>query len=748
MSDEANTLFLQSIKRMSVIASPIAASDWLYHDPVHCQDSLRLWIVDTSDLTLLQACRMRDFVAAERALTHGVDTLERGDFGETALHWLALLPCEQSLEIVCTLLEAGMPPDRATSHQAVVSEVPHFLATLPVGTTAMQWALESDNEPILSALMEKSEQQELHLDVTALLCTAARCQSDKCLVYICRTLGQAKKNVDVFDSRGFSPLYYAILSDPVEQILRFNFAKEFGWRQGMSDPYKKRNLAVINSLLSVSSLMSVHPERRFNIVHLASTLDTPDVLGLIGEHMTPPVTEITHSPDRQATYSEERLRESPSGTISLHDYPKQAKDLSLVKLINEYDIFGSPPIKSTIARGNLANFKWLLAHGAETESVNSLSFEHAIHICAWYPGEVAIEFAEELLSRDWSCLDLPNAYGYTALHHAAFNGHKSLAEYLISRGANINAHSSGSSSIFGNATPLGAAIAARSLPLVEYLCQKLAEQHCPQYARVWLCQTQDPLEYLLRPGIFFGANDRSFDGAIDPMDFGCYDHPFSKASEQIFEYLLRKPKPLVAFQHKFKSWLRYPFTNSTNYSEPIFWAVRMSNVYAVERLIQNGDYKGDFRELLEAAYNQMQIGREHLASDEARLLMIETLRDKQAAYFEYRCEQYKPSNNALPRFFMTYLRRYDKMEQKQYRRALQWISSNRLTIRPFMLDYPMFRHCYRAEFALIWVLLIIIITSIIICMQDPKCLYSVPNGIALGAAIFLVSLFPFAVIHE
>lgn len=64
-----------------------------------------------------------------------------------------------------------------------------------------------------------------------------------------------------------------------------------------------------------------------------------------------------------------------------------------------------------------------------------------------------LETVQEILDRNQTLVNERDASGATALHHAAFNGHRRIAKMLVERGADINSRDGE----FG-ATPAGWAI--------------------------------------------------------------------------------------------------------------------------------------------------------------------------------------------------------------------------------------------------------------------------------------------------
>ena len=697
------------------------------------------------ELTLLQACRVGDLVAAEELILQKREILAIGISGESALHWLALLPSEHSQRLVAHLLEhePELRHERATTRPVEVSEYPHFLRTIPAGTTALHWALESDNQPVFRTLLERLEHRYLLFNKVSLLCTAARCQSSECLVYFCQQLRLKEEKVDGFDSLGYSALYYAICSDTIEQILRFVPSHGPTRHEQRYKTHKERHLVIVQSLLDNSSAMSISANGSFNIVHLAAALDTPDMLELVKQHRSLKQPETQQDGlSNQALRSGNAEKGSPDEESGLLGNPDQREAPSLTNLVNEYDYMDMAPINAAIAHGGLESFRWLLQHGAKPHRVNARVFGHAIHLCSMHDEPIA--FANELLAMDPRCLNLQSALGHTALHSAAFYGHTALADFLVNRGADLHAHSGGRATKKGNVTPLGAAINSRSLPMVKFICKKLKEQHLPWDAHVWLGVRQDALQYLLRPGAKFEVIGHVYDGQSSPWDRGCYDHPFSKASKQILDYLLDEwPDPHMG--QRVKYWQGFPFTVVNFQMDSIHWAVRMVNYDAIQKLIYHEHYKGDYRDLLAVAFRQLLIGDAHVARVEDIISMIEGLRDKQISHYKNWLERHDPqeSQNLLSRYYVTCLRKYVIMEQQQYQKALAWMSEHRLSSTPAMLEYRVAEQWvpdYRARFAIIWLLLIPIIVSLFVAGLDRAAHYKVSNGIARVSLIVLVSL--------
>ena len=715
----------------------IATSDMLRLHPQAYEMVTKVRARYLHGMTLLQACKIGDLVAAEEFILQDREIHEYGASGETALHWLGLQPCEHAQKLVGLLIGAKLDPSRATTYQTQISEHSHFLRMIPAGTTALHWALETDNEPVFRILLEDLRQKRSLIGMASLLCTAAQCQSSECLVYLCQKLREEGRSVDIFDHRGFSALYYAICSDPIEQILRFVPGTGHPRLQPFKS-YKERHTAVIRSLLNDSVAMSVSPYGFFNVVHLAAALDSPDLLDLVEQHQS---FRNEYRPTRHAKPSgnvEQSGIDGLSGRLGHSPAPKMS---SLKRVVNEHDYMGMAPMNAAIAQRALSTFRWLLKHGANPNLVNSNFSGHAIHLCGMH--DDPIPFANELLEMDPRCLNLQSAWGYTPLHHAAFYGHTALAKFLIEKGADLSAHSGGGATWLGNATPLGAAISSRSFHMVNFMCKKLKERRRPLHAHAWYYTRKDALQYLLRPGRHFHASDHAFDASITPWDRGCYDHPFSKASKKIFDHLLDEQSGYrISRGQRVDTWLRRSLTIGAFQMDPIHWAVRMANMYAIEKLDEQ--YKGDYRDLLTVAYRQLLAGSTHVARGEEIASMIEELRGKQRDHHKKWLERHNPEkhHNLLLKSCVTYMRKYVIMEQQQYKKALDWMSEHPFTSMPAMLEYrdaDQWVPGYRARFALMWVLLIPTIVSLVTVARDHSAQFAVSNIIATVFMVILVS---------
>ena len=66
--------------------------------------------------------------------------------------------------------------------------------------------------------------------------------------------------------------------------------------------------------------------------------------------------------------------------------------------------------------------------------------------------------------------------------------------------------------------------------------------------------------------------------------------------------------------------------------DPIYWAVRMANMYAIKKL--DKQYKGDYRDLLTVAYRQMLARSTHVVRGEEIASIVKELRVKQLDYHE------------------------------------------------------------------------------------------------------------------
>lgn len=77
----------------------------------------------------------------------------------------------------------------------------------------------------------------------------------------------------------------------------------------------------------------------------------------------------------------------------------------------------------------------------------------------------------------------------------------------------------------------------------------------------------------------------------------CFWSYVSQSLKQVLDYLLELPEPPIAIRQQVKSWLRTLFTVGVFQMDSVPWGVGMSNIYVIEKLIDDKRYQGDYRDL-------------------------------------------------------------------------------------------------------------------------------------------------------
>ena len=445
----------------------------------------------------------------------------RGEHGDTPLHWATLLPGTQSTDAVRLMMDAGAQMELATFTECLVSEFPNGTDIMPANTTALEWAVIIDNVDAVVVMEEKMRNDRTDVvsnsaltRTTTLLSYAAQYQSLRCLEHFCA----AGKEYDVnsFDSRGFSPFYFAVRPDIFGRVLRYDSSLPSS-DQG-HPPFIAREIGVMKKLQEAGSDLVVHSKRFFNCIHMASAQGELEVL----EHLL-----------------------NVGGEDSIDVCSK----------------YGWTPLRDAIIRGNIGAFNLLLERGACTRRVwwTDRATYDCLHVCCMFQGSQALEMAKKLLDVESSALESRNKRFETPLHVASLYGHVKLIDLLLSKGARLLNRFP----ICIN--PLGIAVRSRHVLAVALVSSKRREQNTVLMAGkgAWICRLPldmrmplplggryiSALEYLLTPGSD-SPNSRIKHGKapwqVDQTILGGCDIPFLKVSLKIVDILLANHK------HKFQ----------------------------------------------------------------------------------------------------------------------------------------------------------------------------------------------------
>lgn len=133
---------------------------------------------------------------------------------------------------------------------------------------------------------------------------------------------------------------------------------------------------------------------------------------------------------------------------------------------------GSTPLMTAAKNGQLAVARYLLDHGARPDATPSDSSVTALH---WATTQGHRTMAELLVERGAPLHAVIN--GRTPLHEAARLGFLSLAELLLSKGADVNFQAESGTGSVKSGTPLRSAVQARQERMVKFLLDHGADPH-------------------------------------------------------------------------------------------------------------------------------------------------------------------------------------------------------------------------------------------------------------------------------
>ena len=597
---------------------------------------------------------------------------------------------------------------------------------MPPNTTAMDWAIIIDNIDALTLMNEKIESDggggRSNLNgippVMTQLSYATHYQSIRCLKYL---LALNKDELDSFDTRGFSSLYYAIRPNIFDRILRYQHSTEDSSNEQGVAPFMTRQIQVIDSLLTSGCTLNMHRQSLFNALHVTAAVGEHDVLKYL----------------LQTPYFDTQ--------------------------INESSAFGWKPLKDAILGGGTAAVDLLLKHNADPDTLWPAQRCHALHVCCLYQGSQSVDIAKILLREGSSALRLRNRRWSTPLHEASQYGHVRLIELFLAAGARLLDFN------VDSLTPLGLAIRFRFVLAVALLSSKHREQKLPFQAsnglRINPFEVLTPifprrgryisaLDYLLAPGIHSPSDDIHHDyvplhipSTPRISGIGTFDTPFSESSVQITKILVNNYKHCMRFGTN----LRLSLTHAIyRYDSGLHWAIRMANVDAIGYILsQQGGrpapFKPDWRDLIELAYSQRQLGREHIGTEEAREQVISELREQQSLAHRSKFDKRTKQNRSLllVRLWRIYYRIYGQLEQREYDRANEWLMEARPGIDPNFLE---FRQWYFPRFSLYYILFVIlwlILTPMLICYavvaRDPSARIGAANITYAVIMVILVS---------
>jgi ankyrin repeat protein len=566
------------------------------------------------DSPLLVAVKSGDFELVRILISQlsDEDLSQTDKTGATSLHWLSLFPFAKVKDIVDLLLFRSLDPQQATTAKTRVAGDGYLLPYIAAGSTALDWAMENDNAELVVHLMKNNglldaaaatRNGNIHAYEGVLSCAARYC-SFETIKALCPMLGE--NAVNEFDSKGYSAFYYSIRPNLFERILRFVPAPV----HNPSQTARSLETETIKTLVENGSNMQIHTKNFFNCFHVLASVEDVEIFKVVLEH------------DR-----ERRLIDSHS------DF---RENYSWATIYNR----GLTPLYVAITEGNVATVRLLLDSGANIANCHwnwqsKRPDGHSLHACAYSPWESAIPIAEMIVYKDSrSILATREGSNLTPLHEAARTGHRDLIKFLLQAGSKLIPTST-------YLTPLGVAIAARSITGVRVLTQAHHEAHVALVAAVnhgswWLASPDifylSAITFLLNPGndsIFISKpGDEQRNMGARPSEAGSLDYPFSQTSQIILDILL---------DYYDKSHFRWNLFSIALKQDHVYYhssglpqVVRLADLQLFNKLMGSGKFKAHFDSLISLAIRQLIIRDNHIASDHVRLEMISELRRLQA----------------------------------------------------------------------------------------------------------------------
>ena len=597
---------------------------------------------DTSIMPLIAAIKLGQ-LSEIRALVQDCENVNlQLDDGETALHY-AVLTLNSS--IIAILVQAEADVLQCTTDDCELPIAGSAVYRIPSNVSPASLTVLLDRVDLLKSLLEPrfGQQSEPRKEETLvnLLAWGARYQSIDCVSYLCEQLGSKPERP--FDDLGVNPLSYAVRAEFLFRIALFT--PRIDRTNGDVTPVIGRQLEIVRKLLDAGFPLSADDSTNLNCLHVATATSHLAVLELLLE-------------DGKI-----------SGSNALEDISPE----------------GFSPLGISITRRRKDVYDVLMNAGSRHHNVWPEMRGDALHCCALYPSAESVLIAKEILKTNPKAINVRDSNWRTPLHCAALREHTEMIRTLIDARANIVARD------VDGYTPLGAAVAWRSVRAIKQICAALERQHQPLISWTFTdtlfgtgLLTYSPLEQLLSPGTISPAREPEM--LLEPNKlerFGCCDHPFSTKSLEVLRVLLE------CYTHKIRL--------NTNFFECIFFpkdsysgmqpAIAMGNIKAVEVILGSGKFCFDYRYLVLYAHNQRAVGVSHIADEATREAMLDYLEDcHNDEWAKRRLERCSSAWLFFP--WKLYYACYGNLEQREWKRASLWLRENRFhDYRPLLLEF-------------------------------------------------------------
>ena len=604
---------------------------------------------------LLHAVACGNIEQVTSLLKRGILPMTQGRQGDTPLHRSVLLPVDLGIPIATALISHGANPSdlrRRPWRPVSLSRYEFLFNAMPQGTSAMDWAVIENNLPMLKLMLQNSTNPSV---AKGLLHTACQYLSIECLEYLFEHLaihGQGRSAELSFKS-GYSLLYYSIRPDIFNRLLAGINMHTTGDRSRHVTSLQ-RQLEIIRILQTVDTNINMTPEKSFSVIHLLNAYGEPEVLESILRN------EAFH-----------KLIDEPSS-----------------------ESYGSvKPLREAIVRGRVDSLRVLLSQGADFESVCNST--HAIHVCAQLRERAVCDIVEILISQNPACIftrsrnfdidDKQSGYnGYellqaqrkksrkklltnaTALHWAAYYNNTDLVRLCLSKGLDLLEPDA------AGYTPLGLAVASRSVRTVRLLRTEHAQKGLPLQARdlrykIW--RSSSAVLYVMTTARLWNP--------IEPRDEDS-PTPFSRSSQLMIKILVRDYKPTV----RFGSNSIYRILFHSCYEAGVGRAVLGGDPKAIEDILECKSLQAPVSVLRSLIQDSLDGIRQS-----GPIYRHPSQRDNLQAILEYLIQKYdneyervksQRESSFASSFWKLYYRSYGDFEENQYQQSLTWQKENEM----------------------------------------------------------------------